>query len=87
MSKSEKKRARKATKPGQTASRSGVYEITGPRGGIADEVIVGRGQPLPPLPKAARRFALRTKSGSYIIASPAKSANSVAIWSKAFKKK
>lgn len=46
----------------------------------------GKGKPLPPMPKAGRGSTiLEFKSGRYIIASPAKSANSVNSWSNAFK--
>jgi hypothetical protein len=46
-----------------------------------------RGKPLPPMPKSGQSYTLRSKSGRYIIESPAKSANSVSTWSKAFKQK
>jgi len=75
-------------KPGEKAPSSGVYEIIGPRGGATGhEVVVTRGQPLPPVPKEARNYVLRAKSGRYIITSPAKSANTVMTWSKAFRQK
>jgi hypothetical protein len=55
-------------KPGQTAPRSGQYEIVGPRGGNAggQERTVTRGEPLPPTPQPGQRFALvdPTKNGS-----------------------
>ena len=87
MRKSEKKEAAKTMKPGRGAPASGEYEIVGPRGGNAGhERTVVRGKPLPPLPKSGQSYTLRAKSGRYIIESPAKSANSVSTWSKAFKK-
>ena len=88
MTKSGKKPAGKMMKPGHKAPASGEYEIIGPRGGsTGHERTVVRGQPLPPIPKSAVGYTLRAKSGRYIITSPAKSANSVTTWSKAFKKK
>jgi len=87
MGKSGKKRSGSALKVGQKAPRSGVYEIIGPRGGRVDEIAVSRGKPLPPIPKSAESFTLRAKSGRYIITSPARSANTVMTWSRAFKKK
>jgi hypothetical protein len=77
----------KTLKPGQRASRSGVYEIVGPRGGgIGKERTVVRGGALPPTPKSGQSYTLHTKSGRSIITSPAKSANTRMSWSKAFKK-
>lgn len=78
----------KKMKPGQKAPRSGEYELVGPRGGGTGEVRSGvRGKSLPPTPKSGHSYTLRSKSGRYIITSPAKSANSVMTWSAAFKKK
>lgn len=55
-------------KPGQIASRSGQYEIRGPRGGNVggNERTVTRGEPLPPTPKPGQRYVLTdpTKNGS-----------------------
>ena len=47
-------------KPGQTAERSGQYEITGPRGGKRDgtERTVVKGEPLPPTPEKGLTFTL-----------------------------
>lgn len=89
MSKSVKKHSgKKRLKPGQKAPASGVYHINGRRGGgTEDEMVVIRGKPLPPVPKSARNYTLRAKSGRYIITSPVRSANTVMTWSKAFKKK
>jgi hypothetical protein len=77
----------KTMKPGQIAPRSGEYEIRGPRGGAAGtERTIVRGKPLPPMSKLRQSYTLHSKSGRVIIASPAKSANTVESWSKAFKK-
>ena len=84
----------KTLKPGQSAPRSGVYEIVGPRGSsFGKERIISRGEPFPPTPKSGRGYkkvadVLVTKSGRFVIASPAKSTNTtVADWTKAFEKK
>lgn len=83
----------KRLKPGRNAPRSGVYEIVGtPRGSAGEELVVLRGKPLPPTPKHGQSYkkvadVLVTKSGRLVIGSPAKSANTVDLWSKAFKKK
>lgn len=46
-------------KPGQTAPRSGEYEIVGPRGGrTGDERTVVQGEPLPPTPNSGQGFIL-----------------------------
>ncbi|KXO99044.1 hypothetical protein [Tsukamurella pseudospumae] len=46
-------------KPGQTAGRSGQYEIVGPRGGsTGQERTVTRGEPLPPTPKPGQGYVL-----------------------------
>ena len=55
-------------KPGQTATRSGQYEIIGPRGGrTGEERTVTRGEPLPPPPERGQRYRLvdptKQKSG------------------------
>ena len=77
----------KTLKPGRRAPRSGEYKIVGHRGsGAGKERTVVRREPLPPTPKSGRSYALHTKSGRIIIASPAKSANTRISWSKAFKK-
>jgi hypothetical protein len=57
----------KTLKPGQTAPRSGQYEIVGPRGGgTGNERTVTRGEPLPPTPKPGQSFKLvdPTKNGA-----------------------
>lgn len=57
----------KTYKPGQSAPRSGQYEIVGPRGGASGaERTVVRGEPLPPTPKAGQGFKLvdPTKNGA-----------------------
>lgn len=46
-------------KPGQTATRSGQYEIIGPRGGhTGQERTVTRGEPLPPTPSKGMTYQL-----------------------------
>ena len=46
-------------KPGTTATRSGQYEIVGPRGGrTGAERTVTRGEPLPPTPKPGQGYIL-----------------------------
>lgn len=46
-------------KPGQTAPRSGQYEIVGPRGGRTGiERTVVRNEPLPPTKEPGQRFIL-----------------------------
>lgn len=46
-------------KPGQKATRSGQYEIVGPRGGrTGEERTVTRGEPLPPTPKSGQRYTI-----------------------------
>ena len=58
----------KTSKPGQTATRSGQYEIIGPRGGpTGKERTVTRGEPLPPTPGPGQSYKLvdptKNKSG------------------------
>jgi hypothetical protein len=49
----------KTFKPGQTAERSGEYEIRGVRGGhTGEERTVVRGAPFPPTPKSGEKYAL-----------------------------
>jgi hypothetical protein len=49
----------KELKPGQTAPRSGAYEIIGQRGGhTRQELTVVRGEPLPPTPKQGQKYVL-----------------------------
>lgn len=55
-------------KPGESAPRSGQYEIIGTRGGATGkERTVTRGEPLPPTPKPGQGYTLvdptRNKSG------------------------
>lgn len=46
-------------KPGQTAPRSGQYEMTGPRGGgIGVERTVTKGEPLPPSRESGQRYKM-----------------------------
>jgi hypothetical protein len=46
-------------KPGETAPRSGQYEIVGPRGGRTGiERTVVRGEPLPPTQEPGQGFVL-----------------------------
>jgi hypothetical protein len=46
-------------KPGQTAQRSGQYEIRGQRGGhTGNERTVTRGEPLPPTPQKGQTYTL-----------------------------
>lgn len=46
-------------KPGEKASRSGQYEIVGPRGGgTGAERTVTKGEPLPPTPEKGQQFKL-----------------------------
>jgi len=46
-------------KPGQTAPRSGQYEIKGARGGMTGkERTVVRGEPMPPTPKSGQSYVL-----------------------------
>ena len=84
MRKSRQKPAGKALKPGQAAPASGV--LSRPRA-TGEDAAANRGKPLPPMPKAAANYTLRAKSGRYIITSPARSANTVDAWSRAFNKK
>ena len=77
----------KTLKPGHVARRSGEYEIRVARGDdTGAERTAGSGKKLSPAPKSGQSYTLRTKSGKFIITSPAKSANTVGSWSKAFKK-
>lgn len=57
----------KGMRPGQTAQRSGQYEIKGVRGGsTGQERTVVKGEPLPPTPKAGQTYKLvdPTKNGA-----------------------
>ena len=57
----------KPIKPGTAATRSGQYEIVGPRGGrTGEERTVTRGEPLPPTPKPGMGYKMAdpTKNGS-----------------------
>jgi hypothetical protein len=46
-------------KPGQTAPRSGEYEIRGQRGGhTGQERTVTKGEPLPPTPKGGQGYTM-----------------------------
>jgi hypothetical protein len=78
----------KTMKPGQKAPRSGEYRLIGARGrDTGEERTVVRGEPLPPTPKSGQGYTLRTRSGRFIMPSPAKSANTRDSWSRAFKSK
>ena len=62
-------RMAKTYKPGERASRSGQYEIIGPRGGrTGKERTVVSNEPFPPTPKAGQRYTLvdPTKNNSGI---------------------
>jgi hypothetical protein len=49
----------KTFKPGETAERSGEYEIRGPRGGhTGRERTVVRGEPFPPTPQSGESYTL-----------------------------
>lgn len=49
----------KNLKPGQTAPRSGQYEIVGPRGGgTGKERTVTKGEPMPPTPEPKQGYKL-----------------------------
>jgi hypothetical protein len=49
----------KTHKPGETADRSGLYGIRGPRGGeTGDERTVVEGKPFPPTPRAGQTYVL-----------------------------
>jgi hypothetical protein len=49
----------KTLKPGQTAKRSGEYEIIGPRGGdTGKERTIVRGKSLPPTPKPGQSYKM-----------------------------
>jgi hypothetical protein len=76
----------KTLKTSAKAQRSGEYKTRAARGAAAGkELSSAKGKPLPPAPKVGQRFTIESKSGRYIIASPAKSANTVNSWSDAFK--
>lgn len=46
-------------RPGEIASQSGQYEITGPRGGCTgQERTVVKGKTLPPTPETGQRYKL-----------------------------
>jgi len=54
---------KKTFRPGQTAIRSGQYEIIGQRGGeTGKEHTVVKGEPLPPTPKAGQKYVLVDKT-------------------------
>ncbi len=53
----------KSFKPGETAPRSGQYEILGKRGGkTGNERTVTKGEPLPPTPKSGEKYILVDKT-------------------------
>ena len=73
-------------KLGKATSRSGASKIVERRGASAGKTPASVAKPLPPAPKAGHGLKIiESKSGRPIIASPAKSANSIASWSTAFK--
>jgi hypothetical protein len=80
MSKSGKKDTAKS-KAVHRASTSGVHRVTSRR--VAPQKRTAQAQP--PVPKPGTSQTIRSKSGRYILTSPAKSANSVSTWSRAFK--
>lgn len=50
---------KKTHKPGETAPRSGQYEIVGPRGGgTGKERTVTEGEPMPPTPQPGQKYKL-----------------------------
>jgi hypothetical protein len=79
----------KTLKTGKKTPRAGEYEVRGPRAGTGGKKDSSpKGKPLPPTPKPGQGLKIiESKSGRYILASPAKSANTVASWSNAFKAK
>jgi hypothetical protein len=88
MSKPGKRATAKSLTASERPAKSGIYPVVRPReGGAVKEAVSGAGKPLPPLPKSAERYTIRTKSGGYIITSPVESDNTVTTWSKAFKRK
>lgn len=49
----------KTFRPGQPAPESGIYNMTGPRGGKTNEQVVStQNKPLPPTPKAGQGYQL-----------------------------
>jgi hypothetical protein len=49
----------KPLKPGQPAPKSGIYNVTGPRGGKTSEQVVSiQSHPLPPTPKPGQGYKL-----------------------------
>jgi len=48
----------KSLKPGQTAPKSGQYQIIGPKGGKGPERTVTKGEPMPPTPKKGSGYTL-----------------------------
>ena len=77
----------KTSKPRQTSLRSGEYEIRSPRGsGTGAERTAGGGKKVSSTSKSGKSYTLQVKSGKFIFKSPAKSATTVDLWSKAFKK-
>lgn len=46
-------------KSGEKATKSGQYEIVGPRGGkTGEERTVTKGEPFPPTPKSGQKYTL-----------------------------
>lgn len=45
-------------KPGQSAPKSGQYQVQGPRGGKGPERTVVKGEPMPPTPSRGSTYNL-----------------------------
>lgn len=77
----------KTVKTAAKAKRLEGYLAQKPRGEVAGAKLPKpKGKRLPPMPNAGRGSTVfESKSGRYIIASPAKSANTLTSWSNAFK--
>jgi hypothetical protein len=57
---------KKTFKPGQTADKSGQYDMLGPKGGFVKEVTIIKGKPFPPTekPNSGYKIADPTKNKS-----------------------
>ena len=57
---------KKTFKPGQTAEKSGQYDMLGPKGGFIKEVTIVKGKHFPPTvkPNAGYKMANATKNKS-----------------------
>ncbi|WP_413522705.1 hypothetical protein [Photobacterium phosphoreum] len=59
VKKTAPKKSTASKKPGEKATKSGQYEILGPRGGATGkERTVTKGEPLPPTPKKGQVYKL-----------------------------